>query len=441
MATIPCHMNMAILGEPKIPSPVYPPFESDIPVPIHLDKEFVDSLSQADKLCNPMYFERAGAREKLYFDPSKTKAAIVTCGGLCPGLNDVIRSIVMELYHGYKISSVIGIRFGLEGFIPKYNHEILELTPATVTNIHTFGGTILGTSRGPQSSEAIVDTLERLNVNILFVLGGDGSMKAASAISDEVKSRGRKISIIGIPKTIDNDINFVSQAFGFETAVDAATHALACAHTEAIGMHNGIGIVKLMGRESGFIATHATLSLSIVNFVLIPETLFQLEGEGGLLPALEKRLLHRKHAVIVIAEGAGQHLMPSTDEHDSSGNVILQDIGTFLQSEINNYFKQKEIDIGVKYIDPSYIVRAVPANAGDRVYCGFLGRHAAHAGMSGRTETVVAKVLGQYVHLPFGLVTARRRRVDIGSAYWRSAMAATGQVCLKGMLPEDVCSK
>ena len=435
MTSISCNMRMSTLGEAKIPSSIYPPFVSEQLVPIHLDEELINSLSETDKVCSPMYFERAGARENIYFDPSKVKAAIVTCGGLCPGLNDVIRAIVMELHHGYKAPTVLGIRFGLEGFIPKYEHEILELTPSTVSDIHTFGGTILGTSRGPQSSEEIVDTLERLNINMLFVLGGDGSMKAASAIHQEVTKRDRKIAVVGIPKTIDNDINFISRSFGFETAVDAATQAIACAHSEAIGMHNGIGIVKLMGRESGFIAAHATLSLSIVNFLLIPETLFQLEGEGGFLPALETRLRQRKHAVVVVAEGAGQHLMPATNEQDSSGNIALQDVGDFLQAKIKEYFQEKNMAVGVKYIDPSYIVRAVPANAGDRVYCGFLGRYAVHAAMSGRTATVIAKVLGQYVHLPFELVTSRRRHIDIGSAYWRAALAATGQLSLKGMLP------
>ncbi len=433
-----CQMIMETLGEATLPTPIYPPFAPEKLVPIYLNEEFINGLDDAEKVCMPMTFEEAGAREKIFFDPAKSKAAIVTCGGLCPGLNDVIRSIVMELWHGYGMRSILGIRFGLEGFIPKYGHEVMELTAQNVSNIHMFGGTILGSSRGAQSFEEIVHSLERLEVDMLFVLGGDGSMKAANAIHREVEKQGKKISVIGIPKTIDNDINFVSQSFGFETAVEAATQALACAHTEAIGMHNGIGLVKLMGRESGFIATHATLSLSVVNFLLVPETPFSLHGEGGFLPALEERLKHRQHAVIVVAEGAGQHLLPSTNETDSSGNTVLQDVGEFLQKEIKDYFKDKDIPIGLKYIDPSYIVRAVPANPGDRVYCGFLGRYAVHAAMSGRTATVIAKVLGHYVHLPFDLVTAKRRKIDISSPYWRSALAATGQLCLKGMLPDGI---
>ena len=417
------------LGQANFVNPKMQNFVTDKFIPIYVQEEFAQGVEGE----NHLFFEEAGPREKIYFDPQKTKVAIVTCGGLCPGLNDVIRSLVMELWHGYGIKEIIGIPYGLEGFIKKYQHKLIPLTPQFVSDIYTFGGTILGTSRGPQDFDEIAKFLQEQEINILFVLGGDGSMKAGKAISEAVEKHGIKLSVIGIPKTIDNDINFVEQSFGFATAVDQATTAIACAHTEAIGMHNGIGIVKLMGRESGFIAAHATLSLSLVNFVLVPEIDFSLSGEGGLLPALEERLKHRHHAVIVVAEGAGQHLMPKTGQTDSSGNIVLQDIGLYLQKEIKKYFKEKNIPIGIKYIDPSYIVRAVPANADDRVYCGFLGRHAVHAAMSGKTHMVVAKLRGRYVHLPFDLVTKKRRKLDITSHYWYSVLAATGQGNLKGM--------
>lgn len=434
-----CELIMPRFGEAKIDSPIYGPFVPDTLIPLHLGGEFFDGIdNDTIKSCSPVYMEQAGPREKIYYDPSKVKAAIVTCGGLCPGLNDVIRAIVMELHHAYGISSVFGVRYGLEGFIPEYQHEIMELTLKSVSEIHTFGGTILGTSRGPQKVDDVVDALERMNINIIFMLGGDGTMKAALGIQREVQKRGLKISVIGVPKTIDNDINFVPRSFGFETAVDAATHALACAHTEASGLHNGIGLVKLMGRESGFIAAHAALSYNVVNFLLVPETPFTMYDAGGLLPELEERLKNRRHAVIVVAEGAGQHLIPKTGKTDSSGNVILQDVGIFLKEEITKYFKERNIVTSVKYIDPSYIVRAIPANSGDRVYCGFLGRHAVHAAMSGRNETVIAKIMDRYVHVPMEFVTGRRRRLDIGSAYWRTALASTGQARMKGMLPESM---
>ena len=413
------------VGKAKIDNPAIGPYVTDSPVPFYLDVEHAGE--DAKGLDAPLFLEQAGPRSHVYYDPGKTKAAVVTCGGLCPGLNDVIRAIVLESYYGYGVRSILGIRYGLEGFIPKYHHDVMELTPRNVSEIHSFGGTILGSSRGPQSSEEIVDALERMNVNMLYIIGGDGTMKAASAIQEEIARRRLHIAVVGIPKTIDNDINFVPKSFGFDTAVDVATNALRCAHTEAIGAPYGVGLVKLMGRESGFIAASSTLSLNVVNFVLVPESPFKLEGEGGLLPALEKRLLERSHAVIVAAEGAGQDLLTASGKTDASGNLVLGDIGSFLQKAIKNYFAAKDMNVTVKYIDPSYIVRSMPANTNDRVYCGQLGRNAVHAAMAGKTNMVVARMQDRFVHLPLQLVTRRRRKIDITSNYWRSVIATTGQ--------------
>ncbi len=386
-----------------------------------------DELSELDADTLPMQFEKAGPREKIYFDPSKTKCAIVTCGGLCPGINDVIRTIVMKAYYHYGIRTVVGIRNGLRGFIPEYGYDIVELTPEKVSNIHQFGGTILGTSREQQRAEEIVDSLERMNVNVLFVIGGDGTMRAAKKIVGEITSRKRNISVIGIPKTIDNDINFVTRSFGFDTAVQKATEAIQCAHVEASCLANGVGMVKLMGREAGFIAAQATLALQEVNFLLVPEQPFRLEGENGLLLALERRLKSRKHAVIVCAEGAGQDLMDMPPREGYSGNPVLGDICATLIRRINEHFKKKELEISIKFIDPSYIIRSVPANAGDRVYCGFLGQHALHAAMAGKTGMVVTQLKSSMVHLPLDLVVLKRRTLNIRSDYWHSVMETTGQ--------------
>lgn len=425
---------IATLGQAKIPSPL--PYGNMIntgKVMLSLSHEYDEDIDTHQTLL----FEEAGPRQDLYFDPGKTKCAIVTCGGLCPGLNDVIRAIVLEAYHAYNTPSVLGIRYGLEGFIPSYSHNVMELTPASVEHIYQFGGTLLGSSRGPQEPSEIVDALERLNVSVLFVIGGDGSMKAASAIAKEVRQRNIRISIIGIPKTIDNDINFIPQSFGFETAVYKATEAIECAHTEARGMPNGIGLVKLMGRESGFIAAQATLAMKEVNFVLVPEAPFTLEGEGGLLPALEERLKSRHHAVIVAAEGAGQHLLDRSGATDASGNLLLGDVADLLCSEIKRYMDARGIPHALKYIDPSYIIRSVPATANDKVYCGFLGQYAVHAAMAGRTDMVVGKIQDRYVHLPLELVTRRRRKLNIYSDLWRAALESTGQGMLAGMLPQQ----
>ena len=421
----PVDIAIATLGPAKIPSPLpYCRFVDDAArVRLELDaSEFGSGTGPCQA-----GFEVAGPRGRIYFDSSKVKVAIVTCGGLCPGLNDVIRAIVMEAHHNYHVAGVLGIRFGLQGFIESYGHAPVDLTPESVSDIHQFGGTVLGSSRGPQRPEDIVDALERLNVGMLFVIGGDGTMKAASRIQEEIARRRSKISIIGVPKTIDNDINLVTQSFGFDTAVEKATEAIRCAHTEAIGALNGVGVVKVMGRESGFIAAQATLALKEVNYVLVPEDPFALTGDHGLLPSLEKRLAKRKHAVIVVAEGAGQNLLPDTGARDASGNPVLGDIAQHLCGEIEAWFKAKRMPMTLKFIDPSYIIRSVPANANDRIYCGFLGQNAVHAAMAGKTGMVVSRLHDRYVHLPLDLVTLRRKKLNIASDYWRSVLESTGQ--------------
>ncbi|MFZ5425913.1 MAG: ATP-dependent 6-phosphofructokinase [Thermodesulfobacteriota bacterium] len=420
------------LGPAKIPSPLtYCHFVSDEErIPIRLSPEDLDDPAQD----SDVFFEAAGPRAEIFFDSSKVKAAIVTCGGLCPGINDVIRAIVMEARHNYNLAATLGIRYGLQGFIPKYGHEIVELTPRSVSNIHEFGGTMLGSSRGPQQPEEIVDALERSNIGVLFVIGGDGTLKAAKKIHEEVDRRGARIAVIGVPKTIDNDINLITQSFGFDTAVEKATDAIRCAHTEALGARNGIGLVKLMGRESGFIAAQAALALKEVNYVLVPEDPFQLHGEHGLLPSLERRLAARGHAVIVVAEGAGQHLLEQSGKTDASGNPVLGDIATLLSDEIHGYLKERGVPYSLKYIDPSYIIRSVPANSNDRVYCGFLGQFAVHAAMAGKTGMVVGKVWGRFVHLPLDLVTRRRKKLDLRSDYWRAVLESTGQYDISPMV-------
>jgi len=413
------------LGPAKIDSPLtFSKFcEEDDGVLVYISRSSYDKEGR-----EPVYFEKAGPRRKIYFDATKTKCAIVTCGGLCPGVNDVIRSIVMAAHHIYGVSGVLGIRYGLEGFIPKFGHEVWELTPESVGDIHEFGGTVLGTSRGPQPADEICDALERMNVSVLFMIGGDGTMRAARTIVEEARNRGSKIAIIGVPKTIDNDINFVARSFGFDTAVEKATEAIKSAHTEAVAAKNGIGLVKLMGRHSGHIAAQAAISLKEVNFVLVPEDDFQLDGDNGLLAALHHRLKARGHAVIVVAEGAGEHLLEPTGETDASGNPVLPDIAGLIRSRIKQYLGKQGMDFTLKYIDPSYIIRSVPANSDDRIYCGFLGQNAVHAAIAGKTAMVVSKWNARFVHVPLHLVTTGGpKSIDIGSNYWRSVLESTGQ--------------
>jgi len=340
----------------------------------------------------------------------------------------VIRAIVLGLYYRYGVRHIYGIRYGLQGFIPKYGHDLVDLNPSTVVHIHEMGGSILGSSRGPQDIEAIVDCLERLNIGILFMIGGDGTLKAASAIVEEIRKRNARISVIGIPKTIDNDIYMVARSFGFDTAVDIATEAIQGAHKEAEGYPNGIGMIKLMGRYSGFIAATAALAQQDVNFVLIPEIQFDMEGENGLLSKIERRLKDRRHAVILVAEGSGQYFFDRTEkDFDPSGNVKLFDIGVFLKERIMAHFSAKGVEVSLKYIDPSYMIRSLPANANDHVYCGFLGRDAVHAGMAGKTNMIIGHWNNFFVHVPMPLTTDKRKQVNTDGKLWQTVLEATGQ--------------
>lgn len=374
----------------------------------------------------PPSFEVAGPRSRIFFDPRRTKAGIVTCGGLCPGLNDVIRSLVMVLYHTYGVETIYGFRYGYEGLVPSFGRVPVLLRPENVLAIHKMGGTMLGTSRGPQDVGVMVNTLEEMGIDILFVIGGDGSIRGAGELSEEVLRRGLKKAVVCIPKTIDNDIMYVDKCFGFETAVAEAGKVISCAHAEASGAINGIGLVKLMGRDSGFIASLATLACSEVNFVLIPEVPFKLEGPGGLLEQVRKRLSHRRHAVIVVAEGAGKDHV-AQEGTDASGNKKLGDIGLFLKEKITDYFKALNIETTLKYIDPSYTIRSVPASTQDNVYCSRLAQHAVHAAMAGKTAMLIGRWHGSYVNMPIDLVTHGRRKVDPEGELWQAVIETTGQ--------------
>lgn len=416
------------LGSCKIPSPHIPSIFTDDKKQIlfNIDREEFDKLRGGTG--EPLSLEVAGPREKIYFDPAKTKAAIVTCGGLCPGLNDVIRAVVMQLYYRYHVRNILGIRYGLQGFIAKYGHDVIELTPDFVKDIHTLGGSILSSSRGNQDIEELVDSIYQLNINILFCIGGDGTMKAAELITEEILRRQLNISIIGIPKTIDNDLNLIDKTFGFDTAISEAVKVIDCAHVEAKGAPNGIGLVKIMGRQSGHIAVSAALAQNDVNFVLIPEVPFELHGEKGFLSVIEKRLRERHHAVILVAEGAGQDLFDSENPilRDASGNIRLNDIGLLLKAHIEEYFSKTDMEMNLKYIDPSYTIRSVSANASDSLYCAVLGQCAVHAGMAGKTGMVVGLYKNEYVHLPIRTVTTRKK-VDPNGNVWMRVLEATGQ--------------
>jgi 6-phosphofructokinase 1 len=437
----PDDLNIANLGPRRFPSPGCSREFAEELGGWHSDgdrillNDHMDAVREAMRIdIDPPSIELAGPRRDIFFNPPETCIAIVTCGGLCPGINDVIRSIVMQAYYAYGVRQILGIQYGYEGLDPAFGHKPVELTPDKVMNITTFGGSILGSSRGKRDIKVMVNRLEALGVNILFVIGGDGSQRGAQAIYEEAIRRGSRMAIVGVPKTIDNDIMFMDRSFGYQTAFAAAFHAVTAAHTEAWGARNGVGLVKLMGRDSGFIACSTALATGEANAVLIPEVPFRLEGETGLLAMLEQRLASRGHAVIITAEGAGQDLIPDAEHAtDASGNKLHADIGLFLKDRITRHFQEKKIDLSLKYIDPSYIIRSVPAAPEDRIFCLNLGRHAVHAGMAGKTGMVVARWHQRFVHLPMSLVTRGRRKVDPSGDLWRSVVESTGQPVKMGV--------
>ncbi len=372
--------------------------------------------------------ELAGPREKIFFNPVHVHAAVVTCGGLCPGLNNVIRAIVRCLWYRYGVRRVSGIRNGYRGLLPESNFSTIDLDPDLVDDIQMKGGTILGSARGGGDRvKEIADAVERLNINMLFTVGGDGTQRGALELSEELEQRKLKIAVVGIPKTIDNDLNFIQRSFGFETAVAEAVKAVRGAHVEAHDAINGIGLVKVMGRDSGFIAAHTALAMSDVNFCLIPENPFDLEGNNGFLSHLKNRILDREHAVILVAEGAGQDLMKERDETDLSGNKKLSDIGVFLKERISAFFKKEKIEVNIKYIDPSYIIRSSPANPNDSIYCSRLGAHAVHAAMAGKTKILISLVNNTFVHVPIKVAVSKKRYVDIEGSLWRDVLENTRQ--------------
>ena len=415
-------MHVNVLGEARFPSPIRRAVSDDLRVPEQIVRD--PSAPAAPGLL----FELAGPRAKLYFDPKQTRAGIVTCGGLCPGLNDVIRSLFLELHHAYGVKEVLGFRGGYQGLDPARGAEPIVLTPEFVDDIHKEGGTVLGTSRGPVDIGIAVDNLVRRDVDILFTIGGDGTQRGGNDLYQEAKRRGHALAVVGVPKTVDNDVAFVARTFGYLTAVQEAAQVLHRAHIEARSVANGIALVKLMGRHAGFIAAGATVASQDVNFTLIPEVPFKLDGECGFLAALKQRILKRNHAVLVVAEGAGQDLLAQGDSgRDASGNVKLKDIGSFLRDRIEGYFKAAKIPMVMRYFDPSYLIRSSPANSEDSILCDLFARHAVHAAMAGKTGLVIGYLHDRFIHVPIELLASRQKRLDPNGPAWSAVLAATGQ--------------
>jgi len=419
-------------------------FKSPIPLSFKDSNVFANFVKDSDRiiydakidflqkyqndLSNIPSFELAGPRKLLHFEPGTISCGIVTCGGLCPGINNIIRGVVNSMHYWYKCEKIYGFMYGYRGMIEKNDPKPIILDPKTVEDIHLKGGTVLGSSRGNQDSEKIVDYLEKLKISVLFVIGGDGTMRGAHEIFEITESRKLDISVVGIPKTIDNDLVFVEHTFGFQTAFSAAVEAISSAHVEAKGALNGIGIVKLMGRDSGYIAASASVASQDVNFVLVPESPFELDGRDGFLNLLKKRLKSKRHAVIVVAEGAGQEFFDGSEhKKDQSGNVLHSDIGLYLKDRISQFLKKDKFEHTIKYIDPSYMIRSLPPVPIDSAFCSSLAQNAAHAAMAGKTDVMVGYWNGRFTHVPISSVTGKRKKIDPEGEFWLGVLLSTGQ--------------
>ena len=426
-------LTVRTLGEGSVPSPIFE-LRKLSKVKDQLQQLFTEERRiRFDASLPPkpgtegLSFESPSLPRNIFFEPARTKVAIVSCGGLCPGLNCVIRGLVLDLHYWYGINDVWGIRYGYSGILPAADPPPKKLTPELVSDIHKQGGTMLGSSRGDPGVGKIVDSLSSQGFNILYCIGGDGTLRGAHAIAEEITRRRLAIAVIGVPKTIDNDIPLVYRSFGFQTAVEEARKVLDCAHVEAKGAKNGVGLVKLMGRAAGFIAAHATNASGEANYCLIPEITFPLEGENGFLEHLRHRLAQKRHAVIALAEGAGQHLIGASNQRDASGNTLFNDVGLFLKEKIEKTFKAWGDEIHIKYFDPSYTVRSVPANSADCIFCADLARHSVNAAMAGKTDMLIGHWHGEFTHVPLAAIQGLKKRIDPTTRLWRTVLATTGQ--------------
>lgn len=428
-------LQVSTLGDATLPSPLAPYVAGRATNEYYVGESdrimFDDTIqlieSRGVPLSEAPTFETGGPRQRLFFDAATTRVGIVTCGGLCPGLNDVIRALVLELHTHYAVRDVLGFRNGYAGLVAESGLEPMVLTADSVARINERGGTILGSSRGAQDPVAIVDRLVELEVDILFVIGGDGSMRGAHNIALEIGQRSASIAVMGVPKTIDNDIPHIGQSFGFSTAFGRAAESIKAARVEVEAALGGVGIVEVMGRHAGFIACYAALANHDADFVLIPEVEFKLEGENGLLETLHRCVAEKGNAVIVVAEGAGQNLLAASDTTDASGNAVLGDISGHLRDAITKDFANDSRALTVRYFNPGYAIRSVPADPSDSVYCARLAQTAVHAAMSGRTDMVVGRRRHRFVHVPIPFVTRGSHSVSPDGDLWLSVLESTAQ--------------
>ena len=421
--------------EPEIKTLISPcygdPLNRDVMSGGFIQKEHFTKLGRVVTADDGAKYIKAGPRYHVALDNEKVKACIVTCGGLCPGLNVVIRELVMSLRYNYGVQDIFGIKWGYSGF---YDDESwVRLTPDDVKEIHTQGGTVLGTSRGGFDGQRIAAEMLKRGINMGFFIGGAGTHRGIKELTKIFRQKKEKVILVGIPKTIDNDIPIIDRSFGLDSAVTESVHVIRAANVEANCNPNGIGLVKLFGRSSGFVAMYATLAARDVNICLIPEVPFNLYGENGLLDYIFKRLEIKHHVVIVVGEGAGfavkDYDVKISGKTDKSGNPVLPDIGVLLKEEIKKKAKELGIEINLKYIDPTYIVRAGPANSFDCNYCAKLAQNAVHCAFAGYTNFSIGIVNNHTCMIPIDKISQEGvvRKIKTSDSDYLMMLASTGQ--------------
>jgi len=383
----------------------------------------VDILVPADN--EVTVYPRAGPRSSLFFRPSHVNAGIVTCGGLCPGLNSVIRDVTKSCFELYGVQSVIGFHGGFSGI---FSMPFERLTLESTQGIQNLGGTILSSARGGFDADRILNKLEDLRISQLFIVGGDGSMRGARELVVAITKRPWPVAIIGIPKTIDNDIGLIDHSFGFQTAVEETLRAVRAAKVEAACSINGVGVVQCMGRHAGYIAAQVTLASAEVDLCIIPEVPIAIDGSLDVLEHVIRVVEKKGHAVVVVAEGAGENLLGKSEEFDASGNRRLRPIGPWIKEAIAERLTMRGLGRQVRLIDPSYMVRSVAAYSVDSILCTLLSLAAVHAAMDGYTGVCVALVNGRSVMVPLDLIVeASPRKVDVCSRTYERIVSLTSQ--------------
>lgn len=316
------------------------------------------------------------------------RIATLTSGGDCPGLNAVIRGIVRTASTEFD-STVVGYEDGWVGLMEDRRVQLYD--DENIDRILLRGGTILGTGRlhpdkFKNGLDQIKANLADAGVDALIPIGGEGTLKGAQWLSQN------GIPVVGVPKTIDNDVNGTDFTFGFDTAVSVATDAIDRLHTTAES-HNRVMIVEVMGRHVGWIALHAGMAGG-AHYTVIPEAPFDIED---VCKAMERRFqMGEKYGIIVVAEGAmpKEGTMAATEgELDQFGHKTFTGIGQQIASEIH-----RRLGHDVRTTVLGHIQRGGTPTAFDRVLATRYGVHAARACHTGNFGTCVA-LHGEHIEL------------------------------------------